>query len=240
MTGVVEVSIVVPCYNTGAVVADNMTYLVDLMAESCQSFEIIIVNDGSNQTTVDALEDVEGDGLINLVHLPANQGKGAALRAGMLQAKGSWVGFIDADGDIPFTTIVDFVETVRHGHVDGVVGSKLVSGAETAVSRSRAVLSRVYMYVTHFALELPVKDSQVGVKLFKSEMVKDVLPLTKEKGFAFDGEFLAVAYHRGWKAWLEVPVKIDRVSESTVTKKAALSALFHTFLIGRRVRKSNR
>ena len=98
--------------------------VVDVLEGSGSTFEIIAVSDGSTEASQQVVGKFEAHG-VRLITMANNGGKGSALRAGMVDARGRYVGFIDADGDIPASTITRFIELTRTEDApDIILGSK--------------------------------------------------------------------------------------------------------------------
>jgi len=221
----VEVSVVVPFYNPGAQLRPTVERLVAALERSADgSFEILAVSDGSTDGSAASIGDLVGDHVL-LRTLASNEGKGEALRVGMGEARGRYVGFIDADGDIPPEAMGDFLALATHGDVDGVLGSKTHPGSAVHSPRLRRLLSGMWNTLVHLLLQLPAGDSQAGVKLFTRRVVDDVLPRTTLRGFAFDLEFLVVAHDLGYDRLVDAPIEISARRSSTVSFGRALGML---------------
>jgi len=146
-----------------------------------------------------------------------NRGKGEALRIGLTHGHGRYLGFIDADGDIPADGLAQFLAVVRRQRPDVVVGSKRHPQAQVVYPPLRRVYSTDYQCLPRLLSGLRVLDTQTGVKLVRRDVVAEVLPRMAETRFAFDLELLAVAHRLGHRQVAKLAVVIgERFSAAWV------------------------
>lgn len=222
----VELSLVIPSYNAGAGLGDVLATLRRELA-SVDSWEIIVVSDGSTDETVPVAERFAEHG-VRVLHHPRRIGKGHALRVGLLEARGRYVGFIDADGDIAPDAIRPFLEIMRLYEPDIVVGSKRHPLSEVRYPPVRRVMSWTYHRLVRVLFRLNVRDTQTGLKLIRRKTLAAVLPLMLEKRYAFDLELLVVARSLGFRRVFEAPVRIDFRFSSHVDLRAVARILLDT------------
>jgi len=229
-----EVTVVLPFYNPGAsVLCETVCRSAETLSRTGVTFEIIAVDDGSTDGSSKALEGLL-TGVVRTVVLPKNRGKGHALRVGMSEGRGRFVGFIDADGDIPPEVLADFVAATA-ARPDIVYGSKR-HGTRVNYPMSRRLYSWGYRRLVKALFHLAVTDTQTGVKLVRAEVVWDVLPLMVEEGFVFDLELFCVAHELGFDDWVELPVPIEKRLSSRVTPGSVISISLGTLAVFRRHR----
>jgi glycosyltransferase involved in cell wall biosynthesis len=235
--GSLDLSVVVPFYDPGDAVRTTIAGLAEGLAAAGRSFEVIAVSDGSTDPTPESLADL-GVPQLRIEALDRNRGKGAALRAGMGLAKGDYVGFIDADGDIPPAALVDLAAVVARDRPDAVLGSKPpdVRRRMAPIRRFGSSLWR-RMVLVLFGFSA---DTQTGVKLFRAEVVRDALPQTSLDGFAFDLELIVIARNLGYTTMPEVPVAVTRRGKSTVSLGTAARMLYDLWTIFWNVRVRRR
>lgn len=224
----IDLTIVVPFYNPGQALSRHVRDLVSVLERESISFEVIAVSDGSTDGSQDALF---GLSWVRLVELPTNQGKGAALRAGLSQGRGRYLGFIDGDGDIPASQLHSFVKALRASAPDFVLGSKLHKNSEVVYPFIRRIYSFGYQRLTWLLFGLPVRDTQTGIKVVRRDVLEAALPWIRETGFAFDLELLVVASRLGFSDFAELPVTIRKRFTSTVSYRTALRMLLDTIVI---------
>jgi dolichyl-phosphate beta-glucosyltransferase len=205
-----RLSVVVPAYGEGRRIAATVAVLRQALGEG---LELVVVDDGSADDTAAQAAEAGAD---EVIRLPANRGKGAAVRAGMLAATGATVVFTDADLSYPPAQIVRIRDEVERGW-DVVVGSRRHIDTRTLVraGRLREVSGRVFNLFSRLVLARPVRDTQCGLKGFHADAARRVFGVARIDGFAFDVEVLAIAERLGL-AVAEVPVELDSAAGSTV------------------------
>jgi hypothetical protein len=232
-TADLELSVIVPYYNPGNALRRNVLALVDALEREGVKFEVIAVSDGSTDGSDRSL--VGLDDRVQSVALARNQGKGAALCAGIAVAHGHYLGFIDADGDIPAQLWHSFVTLTALYDPDIIVGSKRHSLSDVSYTPLRRVYSRLFQTLVHALFRIDVADTQTGIKVFRRDVLADVLPLLVEDGFVFDVELLVVAHRRRWRRVLEAPVRIEPRDRSTVSAHTAWKMFGQTIMLAARL-----
>jgi glycosyltransferase involved in cell wall biosynthesis len=154
----------------------------------------------------------------------------------MSQGKGRYLGFIDADGDIPAEQLLSFLDVVREEGPDIVTGSKRHPDADVFYPPLRRLYSWGYQQLIRLLFHLTVRDTQTGIKLIRSDVLRQALPLMVEKRFAFDLELFVVARRLGFHRIVELPVRIERRFTSTISLKAVRGMLIDTLGIFYRLR----
>jgi O-antigen/teichoic acid export membrane protein len=230
-----DLSFIVPFYNPGARFGPHLKAVIDVLDTTGKSFEVIAVSDGSTDGSQLAVAS-QGDERVRLISLPDNQGKGTALRVGMAEAQGTYVGFIDADGDLPARLIPGLIALTESTNPDVVLGSKRHPDSEVIYPPLRHLYSIVYQVMTGLLFHLPVRDSQTGLKLIRRETMLAVVPRMVEKRFAFDLELLVVARHLGYRRFVEAPVVIEQRFTSTISPRAVRGMIQDTLAIFYRLR----
>jgi putative flippase GtrA len=211
--GDVRVSVVLPAYRAADLIADSVERLRAALEPLGSDIEVVIVDDGSDDGTADA---ARAAGVDTVVELATNRGKGAAVRAGVLAARGRCIVFTDIDLAYPPTQIIDLVEQVEAGW-QVVVGSRRHPDTRTLrrAGRFRELGSFGFNLLTYFVLLGNYRDTQCGLKAFRSDAAKDIFGRTIVDGFAFDVEVLHLAERLEFSL-TELPVLLDHVEASTV------------------------
>lgn len=215
VTGEPRLSVVVPAYREADRIA---TTVADLRAELDQALggepvEIIVVDDGSPDDTAEVARAAGAD---RVERLPVNRGKGAAVRTGMLLARGRTVAFCDADLSYRPVQLVPLLEAVEEGW-DVVVGNRRHVLTRTLVraGRVRELGGRLINLATHVLLLGQYRDTQCGIKAFRRDVAQLLFGLGRIDGFAFDVEvFHLVERYR--LSLHEVPVQVVNSERSTV------------------------
>jgi glycosyltransferase involved in cell wall biosynthesis/O-antigen/teichoic acid export membrane protein len=222
----VELSVVLPCHNAGG---GLRTVLEDLSQELAflESSEIIVVSDGSTDETVQIAEEFCSDDL-RVLHYPKRGGKGYALQVGLTEARGSYVAFVDADGDIGAEAIRPFLTIMKLYEPDVVLGSKRHPLSEVYYPPVRRLMSWTYHKLARLLFRINVRDTQTGLKLVRRDVLAAVLPRLLEKRYAFDLEFLVVARSLGYKRVFEAPVRIDYKFASHISPQSVFRIVLDT------------
>ena len=231
----IDITLVIPFYKPGPALVPHVWACSDVLAELDVSYEILGVSDGSPDDSADVLENA-GIPSVRVIRLPENEGKGSALRTGLIEGRGRYLGFIDADGDLDATLLRSFVAAIQSGEPDIVYGSKVHRDSRVVYPPLRRVYSLGYRALTRLLFATNVRDTQTGVKLVKREVVADVLPRMVEKRFAFDLELFVVARKRGHTSFVDVPVAIRERFSSTVSWRTVRDTLLDTLAIFYRLR----
>jgi putative flippase GtrA len=213
--GTVRLSVVVPAYREQGRIGHTVERLRhDLAAiQADGGVEIIVVDDGSGDETAAQARAAGAD--VVLVQ-PKNRGKGAAVRAGVLVAAGRTVVFTDADLAYAPSQIVTLLSKIEDGW-DVVVGNRRHVATATLVRarRVREIGGRLVNIATHALLLGQYRDTQCGLKAFRSDVARLIFSATQIDGFAFDVEiFHLVERHR--LSLAEVPVAVENSERSTV------------------------
>jgi glycosyltransferase involved in cell wall biosynthesis/O-antigen/teichoic acid export membrane protein len=224
----VDLSLVIPFYNPGHRLAVHVRAVVDALRAERVSFEVIAVSDGSTDGSPSTISGIEQ---VRIVDLGVNQGKGAALRVGLAQGRGRYLGFIDGDGDIPAAQLSPYLAAIMAADPDVVFGSKIHPDSDVIYPPLRRLYSWGYRQVTRLLFRLPARDTQTGIKLIRRETLAAVLPHMLEKRFAFDLELLVVARRMGYQHFLELPVQIGERFTSTISSRAVWRTLLDTLAI---------
>jgi glycosyltransferase involved in cell wall biosynthesis/O-antigen/teichoic acid export membrane protein len=229
----IDLSLVIPFYNPGSRLASHVEAVIDVLRAEQVTFEVIAVSDGSTDGSPSS---IAGIGQVRIVELVKNQGKGAALRVGLAQGRGRYLGFIDCDGDIPARQLSHFLAAVRTGDPDVVLGAKSHPDSDVVYPPLRRLYSFGYQQLTRLLFWLPTRDTQTGIKLIRRETLAAVLPKMLEKRFAFDLELLVVARRMGYRNCVELPVQIAERFTSTISPKAVWRTFLDTLAIFYRLR----
>jgi glycosyltransferase involved in cell wall biosynthesis len=210
------ISVVIPAYNQQETIVEDVKQIEGTLQTLGYKHEIIIVNDGSTDNTYKQALSIKS-AQIKVVTYPKNQGKGHAIRYGMMQAKGDIIGYIDAGMDIHPKGFAMLLNHMDWYNADVIVGSKMHPVSIVQYPLWRKILSWGYRFLTRKMFGFRISDTQVGLKFFKRKVVQDVLPRLVVKEFAFDIEMLAVAYKLGYKRIFEAPIEIN-FKENSITK----------------------
>jgi glycosyltransferase involved in cell wall biosynthesis len=229
-------SVVTPVYNGAGFIAENVEIIRREFASSGVHYELIVVSDGSVDDTAERAL-AAGHPEVRVLHYDRNVGKGYAVKLGLLAARGRYVGFIDSDLDLHPAELPAFLEAIERDDLDAAIGSKRHPASQVDYPVRRRLYSWLYQQLIRLLFALDVRDTQVGVKLFRRELVDAVVPHLLVKRYAFDLELLAVAYDSGFRRIGEQPVRLDYgFTGTSLDPLAVAQALLDTAAIFYRVK----
>jgi dolichyl-phosphate beta-glucosyltransferase len=213
-------SIVIPAYNEERRLPSTLdTILAWLDGSPYRDAEVLVVDDGSSDGTAALVEArATADSRVRLVRNPGNCGKGYAVRHGMLEAKGEWILFSDADLSAPIEELPKLLAAAQQNDAAIAIGSRALDRSLIGVHQSqwREMSGILFNRVMRLITSLPFSDTQCGFKLFRRDAARKVFPLQRLDGFSFDVEDLFVA-HVLSLATIEVPVKWNNVEGTKVS-----------------------
>lgn len=202
-------SVLMPAYNEARHLAANVAETRRVMESLGETYEIVVIDDHSSDATAEVVLSLARElPEVRPVLLPANQGKGFALRAGFAQARGQLIFFLDADLDLHPRQFSLLYRILREQGVDVVIGSKRHPDTVSNYPWKRRVVSAVYFFLVKLLFGLPVKDTQTGIKLFRREVLERTFHQVLVKKYAFDLELLVLIHHAGHSI-AEAPVVVD-------------------------------
>ena len=190
-----DISIIVPAYNEEDLILETLDGLQNYFKTRDESYEIILVDDGSRDRTVSLIEEWQTRNYVNLkvVVNKQNLGKGLSVRRGVDASCGKYLIFIDADMPYELDAIDTFLHALRNGS-DLAIGSRVLPGSDVKdVPALRFIAGQVFSWMVQLFLFLGVRDTQCGFKSFKASAAKEIMRRLTIGGFGFDVELLFVA-----------------------------------------------
>jgi len=215
-------SVIIPAYNEEKRLPKTLTEIDRYLSKQSYDYEILVVNDGSKDRTIEVAKSLVSQ-IKNLkpTGYEINQGKGYAVKFGMLEAKGEYRIFTDADN----STSVDQIEKMWpefQNSYDIVIGSRDVKGAVLDPPQPwlrQIILGEGFKLFRKIVIGLwGIEDTQCGFKCLKKQVVDDVFPKCKINRFAFDPEILLIAQKMGYKI-KEIPIYWKNDPDSKVKPK---------------------
>ena len=188
--------------------------------------ELLVVDDGSRDATASVVEKLqETHPSVRLLRNPGNRGKGYAIRHGMLEARGEWILYTDADLSTPIAEIAKLYAAAVEQKADVAIGSRALNRALVEVHQPvfREYSGRFFNLVMRTVTGLQFRDTQCGFKLFRAEAARQIFPRQKQDGFSFDVEDLVIAKKLGLRA-IEVPVRWANVEGTKVRLSQGLKS----------------
>ena len=210
LLGAEGLAVILPCHNLAAAVEANLARVADLLHAHGLPFQLIPVDDGSDDGTAEAIRRAAArrPDRIHPAFLPTNQGKGAALLAGLPHVTCGWVLLLDGDLDLDPSALPAFCDVAEATHADAILGNKRHPASQVRYPLRRRLFSALYHALCHALLRLSVSDTQSGMKLIRAQALRYAADRLLVKRFAFDLELLAVIQGGGFTL-AEAPVRVD-------------------------------
>jgi glycosyltransferase involved in cell wall biosynthesis len=227
-------SLIIPVYKQEKTVKKDLETILSELRDLRIGYEVIAVVDGQVDRSRTEASKIRNKHLI-VTGYPTNHGKGYAVRYGFAKAKGNIIGFLDAGGDLNPSVIPFMLEQMEWLGADIIVGSKRHPDSHVHYPFWRKILSWGYQHCIWFLFGLNIRDTQVGLKIYKRTVLESVLPRLLVKQFAFDVEILSVAYRLGYRKIYESPIELSYKFTSSITSvnfwKIVLSMLKDTLAV---------
>ena len=205
-----QLSVIIPAYNEEEQIEQCILELRKILDSSkLSNYEIIVVDDGSHDDTYNVLATKFSDNQkVKIASYSPNQGKGYAIKYGFNLSNGDIISFLDADLDLHPSHVLSLYSYMIEHDFDLVIGSKRHPQSVLYYPQLRKLYSNVYYYFIRLFFNLPIKDTQTGVKVFKRDVLEYVLPKIVVKQYAFDLELLVVAHMGNFKIG-EAPIVLE-------------------------------
>lgn len=214
----IKVSFIIPAYNEASRIGDTLRDALAFFHAQNFDWEIIVVDDGSSDDTVKVaqeFQDKDADHL-RIFPLQENQGKGAAVRKGMLEAQGEVRIFSDADASTPVKEVLPLLDLINKG-ADVAIASRALPDSDVQVHQSwyRERMGRIFNVILRSFALTPFRDTQCGFKGFTANAAQILFPRQRTNHFSFDVELLYIARLHNLQI-LELPVTWRNSPRSTV------------------------
>lgn len=200
----VYLSFIIPAYNEEFRIGKTLDIVLEYFSSRNYSYEIIVVDDGSSDKTAEIVSNYSE---VSLIRQEQNLGKGAAVRRGMLESKGEYRLFSDADLSTPVKETVRLLNELRNGY-DICIGSRAIKSELIRKHQPfyREFMGKTFNKIVQMLVFKGISDTQCGFKCFSSVSAEAIFPLTKIDGFGFDVEILYLASKLGFNI-KELPVE---------------------------------
>lgn len=216
-----NVSLVIPAYNETGRILPSIARIAEYLREKGEPWEVIVVDDGSRDGTGSSVRDAaKANGMpIRVIEFPENRGKGAAVRAGVLESRGDWVLITDAD----LSTPIGEWEKLRDSGARVAIGSRALD--ESLIRRKqpwyRRTMGKTFNRFVQLLSVRGIRDTQCGFKWIEGSLARELFARARIDRFAFDVEILSMCRDLGVEI-AEVPVvwvnspqsKVSVVSDS--------------------------
>jgi dolichyl-phosphate beta-glucosyltransferase len=203
-----DLSIVIPAFNEQGRLEPTLRSYLAYCRRQARNVELVIVDDGSTDGTTPLVDRLAAEfPELRLIRLAQNEGKGYAVRSGVVNARGSRILFADADGATPLDQI-ERLEAALDAGADVAIGSRALDAADGLVEARihRRVIGRAFHLLVRLAGVNGIADTQCGFKLFRGPVAHTLFSRMRTSGFSFDVEVLMMAAVSGYRI-AEVPVR---------------------------------
>lgn len=235
-------TIVIPAYNEEKRLPVSLEKIGRFLRKQSYLSEILVVENGSTDATSDVVRGfarsvIESDPFtVELLH--SAQGKGAAVKTGMLVGKGDYLFICDADLSMPIEEVSKFLPPqLAAGSFDVAIASREIAGAVRYNEPGyRHLMGRVFNFIVRSLIIPGIEDTQCGFKLFTRAAANDIFPYQTINGWGFDPEVLYIANSRNLRL-VEVPINWYYMADSRVNPVRDTIKMLREVL---RVRKNGR
>jgi dolichyl-phosphate beta-glucosyltransferase len=241
-----ELTVVIPAYNEEGRLLPTLERIWEWMTAAARRFEVIIVDDGSEDGTVAVARGfANGRDRVEVVASRENRGKGAAVREGFARSRGELVLFTDADLSTPIEEIAPMLREIEEG-ADFVLASRGLPDSRLEIRQAwyRERMGKTFNVLVRLWTGIPFRDTQCGFKLIRGEFARAIAGEMIENGFSFDVELILLAGRRGMVV-RELPVtwrndersRVDPLTDSWRMLRALPGILHRTGRYGSRKRR---
>ena len=235
-------SLVIPAFNESERLVSTLEAVADYLVGASIKATVIVVDDGSTDGTADVVFDHMSEAsAVDVIAIPRQLGKGAAVRAGVLASDAEVIGFMDADMSTPIEELPRVLAPLNDGY-DISIGSRAMTQSRLLLAQPtyRRVGARIFREIVPFVVGLHgFPDSQCGFKFFRREVAHDLFGATVIERWMFDAEVLRLATHRGYRVaqvpvtWRNHPDSRLRLTLDTYRMIRDLTRIRLRFMVGR-------
>ena len=192
-----KLSIIIPCYNEERTIEKVINNVIN---QKYKNIEIIVVDDCSQDTTPDILKNKLSNKIDKLLFHSNNQGKGAALRTGIIKATGDLILIQDADLEYDPDEYMSLINPILSGRADIVYGSRFIgSNPHRAIYFWHRIANNFLTILSNILSGLSLTDIETCYKVFKSQILKDIK--IEENGFGFEAEITAKISRKNYRIY---------------------------------------
>ena len=229
-----SISIIIPAYNEEKRLPSTLRKITEYLRRGGWPFaEVVVVDDGSTDGTVRVAEQARAEcPCLRVLRNPGNRGKGYAVRHGMLECRGEWAMYSDADLSTPIEELETLWQAIEREGAQVAVGSRALDRRLIGVHQSffRENVGKVFNLGMRLATGLPFHDTQCGFKLFEAGAAREIFRRQLLDGLGFDVEVLFIGRCLGYRE-VEVPVQWNDVPGTKVSAWRGMVAFLDPWLV---------
>jgi len=208
-------TIIIPAFNEANRIINSLLKIENYMEKMLFNWEVLIINDGSTDNTKNILDEWIKNRANFKVKTITHQGKGGAIKYGILNSHGKYQFMCDADLSMPIEKLSEFLTKMKEGY-QIVIGSRQKTGARRFnESNMRHISGRIFNFLIKSILVKQIEDTQCGFKCFNTTIAKKLFKLQQINGFAFDVEILFIAQKNNIEIF-ELPIDWHHNDKSKV------------------------
>jgi glycosyltransferase involved in cell wall biosynthesis len=197
-----KLSVIIPVYNE----FESIREILQRVQATKQAWEIVLVDDGSQDGTRDILKELDGKDGVRVILHEQNQGKGAAVRTGLNEARGDVLLIQDADLEYDPRDYSILLKPLEEGIADVVYGSRFLGGPRRATMYWHMIANKLLTFMTNILYDTILSDMETGYKVFRKEVIEGMV--LRAKRFDFEPEFTAKVLKRHYRIY-EVPISFN-------------------------------
>ena len=197
-----KLSVVIPVYNE----VENIEEILKRVKDTALTWEIIVIDDGSQDGTRDVLKKMDGTPALRVILHERNQGKGAAVRTGLQAARGDAILIQDADLEYSPHDYPVLLEPIINGTADVVYGSRFLGGPRRVTMFWHMIANKMLTFMTNILYDTILSDMETGYKVFRREVIEGMT--LHSSRFDFEPEFTAKILKRHYRIY-EVPISFN-------------------------------
>lgn len=198
-------SIVIPAYNEERRLPESLTKVADFIAQQSYPIEVVIVDNNSKDRTGEIAKEFARSFPYARALFEPRQGKGAAVRSGMLAGCGEFLLICDADFSMPVDEVTKFVPPAINGYHVAIASREVPGARRVGEPEYRHLMGRIFNFIVRLLAIPQIQDTQCGFKAFRRDVARDIFALQTIDGWGFDVEVLFIALKHGYSL-VEVPI----------------------------------
>lgn len=211
-----DLSLIIPTFQKQPIILESLTEKLRILELMNINYDMIVVVDGDNDNTINTIQSfVRMYSKVKVVAHKQNKGKGSAIKSGIANSTGDYIGFIDADMDIDPVVIQSMYSQIKQNGADMIVANKYHPKSTRKTTFLRQILSKIFAIGIHWLFGFSILDTQTGAKIMKNKFAKEILMYSKLNGFGFDVELFKYAQKMNYKV-IDAPICIRTISPSTL------------------------
>jgi len=212
----IHLSVIIPAHNEETRLRESLQKIFAFLDQQAFSSEVLVVENGSSDRTLEIAREAAEEQDKLRVFQELRRGKGLAVRRGMLEARGAYRFFCDADLSMPIDEVVKFLPSPERPDVEVAIASREAPGSVVHNRRAhRGLTGKAFNLIVRLLLLPGLRDTQCGFKCFRADVAECIFSRQVINSMAFDVELLYIARRKGYRI-LEIPITLYLDTDSRV------------------------